>query len=141
MIRILLSWVGALALAGCMSGSGGPDEPSDATAARSSMNLDQELTERAEQAQRDLSERVELAAADIGIERAEYVTWRNGALGCPGPGMAYTEALVPGYRIILNANGEVHHYHGARGRAPFHCPSERISKPLPGASTNDPDVI
>jgi hypothetical protein len=75
-----------------------------------------------------------LEPGEIAVERAEFVTWRNGAIGCPEPGMAYTEALVPGYRIILNAGGEIHHYHGAGGLAPFRCPSDRVDKPLPNRS-------
>ena len=139
MNKTLMSCIGALALAGCMNG-GGPDSESDDSAARAPTNIDPELTAFAEQARRDLSQRVELAAEAIEIERAEYVTWRSGAVGCPEPGTGYTQALVPGYRIVLKAGGAIHHYHGARGRAPFRCPGERIDKPLPDAPANRPDL-
>jgi hypothetical protein len=45
-----------------------------------------------------------LAAAKLtGTVRlavAEAVTWSDGSLGCGKPGMNYTMALVPGYRIV-----------------------------------------
>lgn len=29
------------------------------------------------------------------------VTWNNGSLGCPLPGMCYTQALVPGFLFLF----------------------------------------
>lgn len=52
---------------------------------------------------------------------AEAVTWSDGSLGCPEPGMAYTQALVDGYRIELEVGGESVAYHGALGSPPFRC--------------------
>lgn len=59
---------------------------------------------------------------------SEEVTWRNGSIGCPEPGTSYTQALVPGYRIVLDVGGVAYHYHGATGEAPFYCanPSEPV---------------
>jgi len=33
----------------------------------------------------------------LAIVRAEAVVWNDGSLGCPEPGMMYTQALVNGY--------------------------------------------
>lgn len=52
---------------------------------------------------------------------AEFVTWPDGSLGCPEPDMAYTQALVDGYRIELEVAGGVVAYHGALGSPPFRC--------------------
>ena len=38
---------------------------------------------------------------------AAAVTWSDGSAGCPEPGMMYTQALVPGYRIVLQAGDRV----------------------------------
>ncbi len=43
---------------------------------------------------------------EVVIVRAENTTWNDGSLGCPQPNMAYTQALVEGYWVILRANGE-----------------------------------
>ncbi|MDX1625980.1 MAG: hypothetical protein R3323_05660 [Wenzhouxiangellaceae bacterium] len=96
------------------------------------------MQRRIAEAVADLAERTDMPAGDIRVVEAESVTWRDGALGCPEPGMMYTQALVPGYRIVLEVGGERHLYHGARGREPFFCPPDRAGKPLPpdaGAAT------
>ena len=76
-------------------------------------------------------------AADLGIEEdaieviaVESVTWRDGALGCPEPDGMYTQALVDGYRIVLRADGEALHYHGAWDQPPFRCDDPQ--EPAPG---------
>lgn len=82
-------------------------------------------------ARQHLAEELGVPADDIELVERRAVTWRNGALGCPEPGMAYTQALVPGYWIRLQVGSERFDYHAARGQAPFHCPSERSERPLP----------
>jgi predicted small lipoprotein YifL len=57
----------------------------------------------------------------IEVLVAEEVTWPDGAIGCPEPGEMYTQALVEGYRIVLDVDGEEVHYHGARDQPPFRC--------------------
>ncbi len=42
----------------------------------------------------------------ITVVSAEPKTWNDGSLGCPQPGQLYTQALVPGYQVILDANGK-----------------------------------
>ena len=68
------------------------------------------------------------AAADANVEldeitvvTAEQVTWSDGALGCPEPGMMYTQALVPGYRVVLEIDGEEHHFHASEGGEFVYC--------------------
>ena len=52
--------------------------------------------------------------ANIRVVTAEAVTWRDGSLGCPKPGQAYTQALVPGFRVVVEIDGEEVHYHAAQ---------------------------
>lgn len=68
---------------------------------------------------------------DIEVVVHEEVTWRDGSLGCPEPGMHYTQALVEGYRIVLRADGEELAYHGQRGKPPFRC-----NRPDPDGAVN-----
>jgi hypothetical protein len=42
----------------------------------------------------------------VAIARAESVVWSDGSLGCPEPGMAYTQALVNGYWVVIDAAGQ-----------------------------------
>jgi hypothetical protein len=80
----------------------------------------------------DHSDRVNRAIADLAtstgadpavivVVSEEGVTWRDGSLGCPQPGMVYTQALVGGYRIVLRVHGKEVTYHGRTGKPPFRC--------------------
>ena len=53
----------------------------------------------------DASDRTGAAAEAIEVTRAEAVTWSDGSLDCPEPGMLYTQALVDGYDVVLDAAG------------------------------------
>jgi hypothetical protein len=60
-------------------------------------------------------------ASEVALVSAEMVTWSDGSIGCPEPGMVYTQALVDGYRIVVEVAGARVDYHGALGSAPFRC--------------------
>lgn len=70
-----------------------------------------ELPPVVETAQRDLAARLGLAVDRIEVEDVEAVQWPDGAMGLPEPGMMYTQAIVPGYRVILAAQGRRFSYH------------------------------
>jgi hypothetical protein len=65
----------------------------------------------------------------LAIMRAESVVWNDGSLGCPEPGMMYTQALVNGYWVVINAAGKTYDFRvDAGGR--FHlCPAGRGRPP------------
>jgi hypothetical protein len=48
------------------------------------------------------------------IVRAEAVVWNDGSFGCPEPGMAYTQALVNGYWVVIKAAGKTYDFRAAR---------------------------
>lgn len=47
----------------------------------------------------------------IKITSVQQVQWRDSSLGCPRPGQNYLMVITPGYRIILEANGEQFEFH------------------------------
>lgn len=49
----------------------------------------------------------------VMLVSAEAVTFPDGSLGCPEPGMAYTQAVVDGYRIVATAAGTTYDYRGS----------------------------
>lgn len=102
------------------------------------MSIDPQLEPFVSQAVDDLARRLDIDKAEIIVIDAGFVTWPNSALGCPEPDMMYTQALVPGYRIRLRADGALHHYHGAEDRPPSHCPADRVTDPAAeSAGTKD----
>ena len=66
----------------------------------------------------------------LKVISAEAVTWPDGSIGCPQPGMLYTQALVPGYRIRIDAGGRVLDYHAGRRGPPGFCPADRVTPPV-----------
>ena len=64
----------------------------------------------------DAAERTATEPGAVEVIQAEAVTWNDGSLGCPEPGMFYTQALVDGYHVILRAGDEELDYRvGAQG--------------------------
>jgi hypothetical protein len=51
----------------------------------------------------DAASRTGVARDAITVQEAEAMTWTTGALGCPSPGVMYTQALVNGWRVIVVA--------------------------------------
>lgn len=86
----------------------------------------------------NLATRTGVAADAITVREAHAVRWSSGAMGCPKPGINYTQALVPGVRLLLEAKGEVYYYHGRNGRNLFYCPAGRARAPAYG---QEPDVM
>jgi hypothetical protein len=80
----------------------------------------------------DLAQRTGLAEKAITVKEARSVTWGSAAVGCPREGMSYTQAIVPGVLLLLEASGTIFRYHGREGRQPFYCPDERADEPAYG---------
>ncbi len=79
----------------------------------------------------DTARRRQLTPSTLQVALAEAVTWPDGSLGCPQPGMLYTQALVPGYRIRILAGNETLEYHASQRGQPAYCPASRITSPIP----------
>lgn len=69
-------------------------------------------------------------ASRVRVLEAAAVTWSDGSLGCPEPNRYYTQALVPGYRVRIDAGGRSLVYHAnARGSWVL-CPADRARPPV-----------
>jgi hypothetical protein len=80
---------------------------------------------------------LDLAAAESGLGRttlvivsAEAVTWNDGSLGCPKPGVMYTQALVDGFRVVVAAGDRQLDYHMSQTGQPRLCQG-----PVPAGSS------
>ena len=78
---------------------------------------------------KDLAQRLDVPPESVELSGARQVTWRSGALGCPEPGMNYTQALVSGAVIYLQVDNMIHAYHARFAGEPFYCPRERVEQP------------
>lgn len=59
------------------------------------------------------AERRGVAEEAVEVVRYDVVTWPDGSIGCPQPGMMYSQALVPGKRLVLAVDGEQASYHAS----------------------------
>ncbi len=83
--------------------------------------LDPYLQRLALQAKEDLASRTGIAVDQIAVLEVQPVTWPDGSLGCPQPGMAYIQVTVDGLLIRLRAGDRTYEYHSGGSRAPFLC--------------------
>lgn len=86
----------------------------------------EELLDRIRQ---DLAERTGAVSDAFGSIRAEAVTWNDGSLGCPRPGVYYTQAPVPGYRVVLSFDGREYDYRASTRGYFMPCPAWAPSPP------------
>jgi len=74
-----------------------------------------------EQARQDLASRLAVPEDAIEYISFESVVWPDGSLGCPQPGMMYTQVQKDGYKIVLKFGAQEYAYHGGGSRGPFLC--------------------
>lgn len=78
--------------------------------------------------QDDLARRALVKHDAITVVSATEQEWSDGAMGCPQPGQMYTQMIVPGYRVVLQAAGNKYSYHSDR-RGNFIVCSNGLSFP------------
>ncbi len=78
------------------------------------------------QVRADLTIRINAQPEELEIIGAEAVVWPDGSLGCPIPDQTYTQAPVPGYRIVLRHMDKQYDYRASEAGYIFLC-----EQPLP----------
>ena len=63
----------------------------------------------------DLEGRTGADRSEFTVVHAESVRWNDGALGCPEPGQAYTQAVVDGYHVVIEHDGRESDYRATVG--------------------------
>ena len=114
----------ATALAGCANGAVESPPPSSETP-----SMPNDLQSIIAAAKQDAVARG-LPAQAITVQSAQRVTWRDGSLGCPAPDVQYTQALVPGWRVILRVGDATYDYHATANGHLILCPRERATEPI-----------
>lgn len=83
----------------------------------------------------DLAGRTGEPAANMTVIQAQEVVWNDGSLGCPKPGVMYTQALINGYWIILEVASQKFDYRATR--AGYFTLCENGVPPIPRLGTPD----
>ena len=124
----------SMAIAALLPGAAAPAERQPATN-DSARPMTTDLKAMVEAALDDAARRTKIDRTKLTVLSAESVTWSDGSLSCPEPGMVYTQALVPGYRIRIQAGAEVLDYHAGRLGHLVLCPKGRSVEPATGGPT------
>lgn len=80
--------------------------------------------------QDDLARRALVKHDAITVVSATEQQWSDGAMGCPQPGQMYTQMIVPGYRVVLQASGNRYAYHSDRRGKFIVCSNGLAFKPV-----------
>lgn len=72
-----------------------------------------------------------ISPGSITAWNALSVTWNDGSLGCPAPGHAYTQALIPGMQVLVTAAGRTFDYRFGRDDTPVLCTNKWAGSATP----------
>jgi len=73
------------------------------------------------QAKEDLASRLAVHVNEIELLETRSVIWPDSSMGCPKPGMAYTQVQHDGLLIRLRVGSHTYEYHSGGSRPPFLC--------------------
>lgn len=77
----------------------------------------------------ELSEKLNVAVDAVEVVSAAAMMWNDGSLGCARPDQVYTQAVVPGYRVILQYAGTKYDYRAGEGGYFFLCELPTLMEP------------
>jgi hypothetical protein len=121
-----LALVMAVAAAGCAAAVEPPAPPAQPTR---EVPMNSTLESVTEAVLADAVQRTGIDRERLKVDSAQSVTWADGSLGCPQPGLSYTMALVPGYRIMVRAGEQLLDYHASQRGYFVLCPAGRAVEP------------
>ena len=73
------------------------------------------------QVRNDLSQKTGVSLEKIRILEVEAVEWPDSSLGCGEPGAVYLPVITPGFRILLEVDGQIYSYHTNASNQFVHC--------------------
>jgi len=68
-----------------------------------------------ERAREALANLLGISKEEIEVIKVEEVEWPDTSLGCPEPGRAYLQVIVPGCRVVMRVGDDVYEYHSGGG--------------------------
>jgi hypothetical protein len=79
----------------------------------------------------DLAQQLGVAEEEIAVKSLEGMQWPDTSLGCPQPGMMYAQVVTPGYRVVLEVDGQVYEAHTDEGHSVVWCEEEESAMEVP----------
>ena len=80
-------------------------------------NLSPDQQQAVAAAMQDAAAHLGVAASDLSVQQVEEREWGDSSLGCPQPGLLYSQVVTPGFLVVINSRGKQLEYHSdTRGR-------------------------
>jgi len=92
--------------------------------------LSPEEQKAADKAREILADELKIDPEDVTIVEVKRVTWRDGSLGCPKPGMMYTQVITPGFKVTAEVDGKTYSIHMDERGNGLVCPEDQAKPPL-----------
>jgi hypothetical protein len=80
-------------------------------------------------ARKDLAKRLSVPSAEISLVGFKKMSWSDGSLGCPQPGMMYPQMIQDGALIRLVAKARAYEYHSGAAGIPILCEKRKTKPP------------
>jgi len=97
-----------------------------------------ELSSVTEAAVADIVTRMGIDPTAVEVLVSERVTWPDGRLGCIDLSLPYTLEPVEGYRVVLENDGQLFHFHAGSDATPKLC--ESLTERAGGPGTPEPSI-
>ena len=78
-----------------------------------------------------------VSGSDATLVEAHRKTWDTGALGCPAPGVNYTEALVDGWQVVVKVGDKTYDYRFGSSSSPKLCENSMNFIGIPAETPTD----
>ncbi len=89
------------------------------------------------QAREDLARRLSIAVEQIDLLEVKAVVWPDSSMGCPQPGVAYTQVPQDGLLVRLLVGKRIYAYHSGGNRPLFLCQATTTDDSLAPPSDSD----
>jgi hypothetical protein len=60
---------------------------------------------------RDAAAHLGVSQANLKVDQVEQRQWGDSSLGCPKPGLMYSQVITPGFVVIISGAGKQLEYH------------------------------
>ena len=69
----------------------------------------------------DAAQHIGVPVDQLRVEQLQATQWPDSALGCPRPGMMYSQIVTPGYLVVISGAGKLLEYHTDAGSRVVLC--------------------
>jgi hypothetical protein len=94
-----------------------------------------------EQAREALADFLGISSGEVKVIEVEEVEWPDTSLGCPEPGKAYLQVIVPGWRVVMRVANKVYEYHYGGGQGVLCDQQSHLISVLPSQTVTPTTVL